>query len=153
MLNKIKRVARNNTPRWVVLTLDLLLSAFSFGLAYFVTEALNFDNLNAASYLYPLSLVLIFRLIAFIATKSYTGIIRYTSTQDAVRIFFAVAISTIAILFAEGTAYAYLGTHFIKPAVIIIDAFILIFFLSAFRISFKLLYNQYAPFNLRNTSK
>jgi FlaA1/EpsC-like NDP-sugar epimerase len=153
MLNKIKRVAHNNTPRWVVLTLDLLLSAFSFGLAYFVTEAIHFENLNAASYLYPLSLVLIFRLIAFIATKSYTGIIRYTSTQDAVRIFFAVAISTVAILFAEGTAYAYLGTHFIKPAVIIIDAFILIFFLSAFRISFKLLYNQYAPFNVRKTSK
>ena len=153
MINRIKRVAHNNTPRWVVLTLDLLLSAFSFGLAYFVTEALNFENFNAESYLYPLGLVLIFRLISFIATKSYTGIIRYTSTQDAVRIFFAVAISTIAILFAEGTAFAFLGIHFIKPAVIIIDAFILTFFLSAFRISFKLLYNQYAPFNVGKTSK
>ena len=153
MLNKIKIITHKNTPRWVVLTLDLLLSAISFGLAYLITETLHFESLNAASYLYPLSLVLIFRLIAFITTKSYTGIIRYTSTQDAVRISFAVAISTIAMLLAEVTIYAYLDTHFIKPAVIIIDAFILIFFLSAFRISFKLLYNQYAPFNLRNTSK
>ena len=153
MLNKIKRITHKNTPRWVVLTLDLLLSAFSFGLAYLITETLHFESLNAASYLYPLSLVLIFRLMAFIATKSYTGIIRYTSTQDAVRIFFAVAISTIAILLAEVTIYAYLDTHFIKPAVIITDAFILIFFLSAFRISFKLLYNQYAPFNVRDTTK
>mgnify|MGYP000005623412 FL=1 len=153
MLNKIKRITRKNTPRWVVLTFDLLLSALSFGLAYFVTEALRYENLNAASYLYPLSLVLIFRLIAFVATKSYTGIIRYTSTQDAVRISFAVAISTIAILFAEITVYAYQDNHFIQPAIIIIDAFILIFFLSAFRISIKLLYNHYAPFNLGNTGK
>ena len=147
MRNSIKHLTHKNTPRWVVLSLDLLLSAFSFGLAYFITEALSFEKTNAASYLFPLSFVLIFRLIAFIATKSYTGIIRYTSTQDAVRIFFAVAISSIAILFAEVTAYAYLGTQIIKPAIIIIDAFILIFFLTSFRISFKLLYNQYAPFN------
>ena len=153
MLNKIRRITHKNTPRWVVLTFDLLLSALSFGLAYFVTEALRYENLNAASYLYPLSLVLIFRLIAFVSTKSYTGIIRYTSTQDAVRISFAVAISTIAILFAEITVYAYQDNHFIQPAIIIIDAFILIFFLSAFRIAIKLLYNHYAPFNLGNTGK
>ena len=135
MRNSIKHLTHKNTPRWVVLSLDLLLSAFSFGLAYFITEALSFEKTNAASYLFPLSFVLIFRLIAFIATKSYTGIIRYTSTQDAVRISFAVAISTIAILFAEITIYAYQDNHFIQPAIIIIDAFILIFFLSAFRIS------------------
>lgn len=153
MLRQIKRVAHNNTPRWVVLTLDILFSAFSFGLACLVAEAFNFEDLRPQNYIYPLGIVLLFRLISFVATKSYTGIIRYTSTQDAVRIFFAVAISTIAILFAEATAFTYLDTHFIKPAVIIIDAFILIFFLSAFRISFKLLYNQYAPFNAGTTSK
>ena len=153
MRNRIKHLTHKNTPRWVVLSLDLLLSAFSFGLAYFITEALSFEKTNAASYLFPLSFVLIFRLIAFIATKSYTGIIRYTSTQDAVRISFAVAISTIAILFAEITVYAYQHNHFIQPAIIIIDAFILIFFLSAFRIAIKLLYNHYTPFNLGNTGK
>ena len=153
MINKIKRIALSNTPRWVVLTLDLLLSAFSFGLAYLVTLDFHFENLDLTSYLYPLGIVIIFRLIAFVATKSYTGIIKYTSTQDAVRIFFAVAISTVAILFAEGTVFSNVGTHFIEPEVIIIDAFILIFFLSAFRIAFKLLYNQYAPFNVSINSK
>jgi FlaA1/EpsC-like NDP-sugar epimerase len=136
-----------------VLTLDLLLSTLSFGLAYLVTESFLLESITTTSYLYPLGIVLVFRYISFIATKSYTGIIKYTSTQDAVRIFFAVAISTIAILFAEGTAFTYTGIHFIKLEIIVIDAFILIFFLSAFRISFKLLYNQYAPFNTGNTSK
>jgi FlaA1/EpsC-like NDP-sugar epimerase len=152
-MNKIKRVTLTNAPRWVVLALDLVLSVFSFGIAYLVTEDFNLENLDITSYLYPLGIVLIFRLISFVATKSYTGIIKYTSTQDAVRIFFAVAISTIAILFAEGTTFANIGIHFIKPEVIIIDAFILIFFLSAFRISFKLLYNQYAPYKVSITNK
>jgi len=153
MINKIKRVALSNTPRWVVLILDLLLSVFSLCLAYLVTEDSLFGNLDLGSYLYLFVIVIIFRLIAFVATKSYTGIIKYTSTQDAVRIFFAVAISTIAILLAEGTSFTYTGIHFIKPEIIIIDAFILIFFLSAFRIAFKLLYNQYAPFNVSISTK
>jgi FlaA1/EpsC-like NDP-sugar epimerase len=42
-----------------------------------------------------------------------------------------------------------------KPAVavLIVDAFILIFLMSGFRIFFKLLYNQYAPFNNNTNTK
>ncbi|PCJ66434.1 MAG: hypothetical protein COA58_06560 [Bacteroidetes bacterium] len=147
MIDQIKRVAHNNTPRWVVLTLDLLLASFSFGLSCLITDAYNFVDITLTGYLYPLFLVLTLRLLSFLGTKSYTGIIRYTSTQDAVRIFFAVSISTMALLISEGAYFSYNGVHLLKPAVIVIDAFILVFFLSAFRISFKLLYNQYAPYN------
>lgn len=147
MLNQIKRVAHNNTPRWVVLTIDLLLAAFSFGVASLITDVFTFADFTIGDYLAPLFLVVTFRLVAFLITKSYTGIIRYTSTQDAVRIFFAVAASSLLILTLEGLYFTSTGTHFLKPSVIIIDAFVLVFLLSAFRISFKLLYNQYASFN------
>jgi FlaA1/EpsC-like NDP-sugar epimerase len=80
----------------------------------------------------------------FWVTKSYTGIIRYTSTQDAVRIFLSIAISTAAILMFDWIYVSILSKIFIDPAVIIVDAFILTVFLSSFRIGFKLLYNQYA---------
>lgn len=153
MKNQIKRVAHNNTPRWVVLTIDLLLSSFSFGVASLITDVFTFSSFTIVDYLAPLFLVVSFRLIAFLVTKSYTGIIRYTSTQDAVRIFFAVAASSLLILTSEGLYFASVGSHFLKPSVIIIDAFVLIFLLSAFRISFKLLYNQYAPFNANLVQK
>jgi FlaA1/EpsC-like NDP-sugar epimerase len=145
MIHHLKRIAQNNTPGWVVLTIDLLLTAFSFGIASLVADAFSYVNFTALDYIIPLFTVLSFRFFAFVSTKSYTGIIRYTSTQDAVRIFFAVAISTFLILSLEGVYFIALGKHFLKPGVIVIDAFILITLLSGFRITFKLLYNQYAP--------
>ncbi|MDB4161114.1 polysaccharide biosynthesis protein [Bacteroidia bacterium] len=147
MLNQIKRVAHNNTPRWVVLIIDLLLATFSFGVASLITDVVTFVDFTISDYLIPLFAVVTIRLLAFIVTKSYTGIIKYTSTQDAVRIFFAVSVSTLIILAMEGIYFTSTSNQIIKPSVIIIDAFILIFLLSAFRISFKLLYTQYAPFN------
>ncbi|MBT6235703.1 MAG: polysaccharide biosynthesis protein [Bacteroidetes bacterium] len=153
MIHHLKRIAQNNTPRWVVLTIDLLLTAFSFGIASLVADAFSYVNFTALDYIIPLFTVLSFRFFAFVSTKSYTGIIRYTSTQDAVRIFFAVAISTFLTLSLEGVYFIALGKHFLKPGVIIIDAFILITLLSGFRITFKQLYNQYAPSTISTVNK
>jgi len=153
MIHHLKRIAQNNTPRWVVLTIDLLLTAFSFGIASLVADAFSYVNFTALDYIIPLFTVLSFRLFAFVSTKSYTGIIRYTSTEDAVRIFFAVAISTFLTLSLEGVYFIALGKHFLKPGVIIIDAFILTTLLSGFRITFKQLYNQYAPSTISTVNK
>jgi FlaA1/EpsC-like NDP-sugar epimerase len=146
MLRQIKRVAHNNTPRWVVLIIDLLLATLSFGVASLITDVFTFTNFTLTDYLFPILIVSAIRFLAFILTKSYTGIIKYTSTQDAVRIFFAVAASTLVILTVEGLYFTASGSHLLKPSFIVIDAFILVFLMSAFRISFKLLYTQYTPF-------
>ncbi len=145
MFNRIKKVAHNNTPRWVVLTIDLLLATLSFSISCIIIEEFHNGNFNASSILYPMAVVLLFRLKSFLITRSYTGIIRFTSTQDAVRIFFAVMISTIGIFIVEGLYYYSLSQHLLKPSIIIIDAFVLIFLMSAFRLGFKMLYNRYAP--------
>lgn len=153
MINRIKHVAHNNTPRWVVLMIDMLLAILSFSIACIVIETFHNGNFTLKTFAYPLALVLIFRLTSFLITKSYTGIIKYTSTQDAIRIFFAVAISTLGIAMVEGLYFYSLEQHLLNPTVIIIDAFILVFLLSAFRLGFKILYSQYAPSNSFGTKQ
>ena len=145
-MGQLKYIIQNNTPRWVILSLDLALSAFSFWLASLIIDAHSFIELNLFDILFQITVVLGLRSIAFIFTKSYTGILKYTSTQDAVRIFFAVAISTLALLIVDGGYFYVNQINFFNPTVIIIDAFILVFLLSSFKISFKLLYNQYGQF-------
>jgi len=88
----------NNTPRWVILCIDIILAVFSVGISYLLVDAINSKDLNISDYLYPLLIVLGFRASAFFITKSYTGIIRHTSTQDAVKIFLAVSLSTLSLL-------------------------------------------------------
>jgi FlaA1/EpsC-like NDP-sugar epimerase len=152
MLNQIKKVAHTNTPRWVVLCIDLLLALLSFGISCLIIDATDFKELHISDYLYPLVVVLLFRAGSFFITKSYSGIIRHTSTQDAVKIFLAVSISTLALLAVLEATINFFNISFPKAAlaILIIDTFILIFLMSGFRIAFKLLYNQYAPFNDNN---
>ncbi len=151
MLNSIKLVTRQNTPRWVVLIIDLIISAISFSFACILTDVfLKSIDISISQYLTPLGLVLTVRLIAFRITRSYTGIVRYTSTQDAVRIFLALAISTSILLTGELIFEFNSNFMYINPAVVIIDALIAIFALTGFRIAFKLLYT-YAPFKTLGT--
>lgn len=154
MIRRIKLVTRQNTPRWVVLSIDLIISGISFGFACLLTEVfIKSLDLQLFTYLRPLLIVLFVRLIAFRITRSYSGIVRYTSTQDAVRIFFAIALSTAILLTAELIFELNSIQTYINPAVIIIDSLIAISALTGFRIIFKLLYNEYAPFKSRDTTE
>ena len=147
MIRSIKLVTRNNTPRWVVLIIDLIISGMSFGFACLLTQVfIKSLELQLFNFLRPLLIILFVRLIAFRITRSYTGIVRYTSTQDAVRIFLAIALST-AILLTGELIFEFISIYpLIDPALIIIDGLISISALTGFRIVFKLLYNEYAPF-------
>jgi FlaA1/EpsC-like NDP-sugar epimerase len=154
MIRSIKLFTRQNTPRWVVLIIDLIISGISFGLACLLTEVfIKSLELQLFTYLRPLPIVLFVRLIAFRITRSYSGIVRYTSTQDAVRIFFAIALSTAILLTAELIFELNSIQTYINPAVIIIDSLIALAALTGFRILFKLLYNEYAPFKSQDTKE
>jgi FlaA1/EpsC-like NDP-sugar epimerase len=154
MIRSIKLFTRQNTPRWVVLIIDLIISGISFGLACLLTEVfIKSLELQLFTYLRPLLIILFVRLIAFRITRSYSGIVRYTSTQDAVRIFFAIALSTAILLTAELIFELNSIRTYINPAVIIIDSLIALAALTGFRILFKLLYNQYAPFKSQDTKE
>jgi FlaA1/EpsC-like NDP-sugar epimerase len=154
MIRSIKLFTRQNTPRWVVLIIDLIISGMSFGLACLLTKVfIKSFELQLFTYLRPLLIVLFVRLIAFRITRSYSGIVRYTSTQDAVRIFFAIALSTAILLTAELIFELNSIQTYINPAVIIIDSLIALAALTGFRILFKLLYNEYAPFKSQDTKE
>ena len=154
MIRSIKLFTRQNTPRWVVLIIDLIISGMSFGLACLLTKVfIKSFELQLFTYLRPLLIVLFVRFIAFRITRSYSGIVRYTSTQDAVRIFFAIALSTAILLTAELIFELNSIQTYINPAVIIIDSLIALAALTGFRILFKLLYNEYAPFKSQDTKE
>ncbi|MBR9860157.1 polysaccharide biosynthesis protein [bacterium] len=146
MLVNLKKIAQKNTPRWVILLFDLFIATFSFLLASYILDVYSTEYGFSSNMMYPLFVVLIFRAKGFLITRSYTGILKYTSTQDAVRIFFAVIISTAGISLVEILYRFATGSHILQPEIIVIDAFILVCLLSAFRISFKLMYNHYSPY-------
>src|ERR1700710_594884 len=83
----------NIVPRWIIFTLDLLISFFSLGIAYAIKYNLNISHINYVEFSRNTLIELVLSTIVFFTVKTYAGIIRYTSAQDSFRILMAVIIS------------------------------------------------------------
>ena len=89
------------------------------------------------------------RVASFFIFKTYSGIIRYTSTIDMQRIF--VVVTSVSILAAtiNGVSFYFVNQSFLIPfSVVIIEYLCTMFLMIAFRITVKLIY-----FEFKNASK
>lgn len=137
---------KGNTPRWVILSIDILLCLLALSIAY----AIRFDFVqpepnqlkNEWKVLKPSLLIyLLIRISSFLLTKTYSGIIRFTSTQDAKRIFLTLLAGTFLFGGISAIRYFFFDGYFMLPISIIILEFVFAFMLLlAMRVSIKLLY-------------
>jgi FlaA1/EpsC-like NDP-sugar epimerase len=140
----LKRIfpATNSIPRWVIFFIDLSICAFSFVAATLLRFNFFIDDKFSYEYLRPLPLVLGFRVLLMVYFRVYAGIIRHTSIQDALRVFYTVSISTILLVIAN-FSYTKIngnGIAFIPVSIIIIDYIGTVLLMSAFRLGVKVLY-------------
>ncbi|MBP9068523.1 MAG: polysaccharide biosynthesis protein [Bacteroidia bacterium] len=142
MFNIFKLFWSYNLPRWSILIIDTIICAFSLTLA--VLLRFNFDDIPAVDKSnLPLdyAAVLIIRFITFFISKTYKGVVRYTSSKDATRIFTIVIIGSV-LIFITNLAYYFLGskTYFIPNSIIIIDALCTLFLMISSRLAVKALF-------------
>ncbi len=137
----------NNIKRWAIFAFDLLASLFALFLAY----ALRFDFFSAQQGFdeefkvlwSALPFFVLVRALFFYFGKTYVGIIRYTSTEDAKRIFYVVTGGTLAFILFSVLRYYLLDEKFFLPRPIIaIEYLLTLFFMVAARIAVKLSYHE-----------
>jgi FlaA1/EpsC-like NDP-sugar epimerase len=132
---------KENTPRWIILTIDLFICAFSVIIAYLVR--FNFTVLAKETTEIPkvLLIMLSVRLVSFISAKTYAGIVRYTDTRDSVKIFLVVLAGSIVFMLINLVTFYFITNTFILPAsVVIIDFMFTAVAMIAFRILVKITY-------------
>ncbi len=137
-------------PRWTVLQIDLIICALTVVLSYLLRLNFEWHQLISREVLLVTVIVLVTKTIFFLVTKSYTGIIRYTSVEDAKRIFLALTYSVLLIS-AINVAVTNAGykvshphqTYLIPISVLVIDYFVSMLFMGAFRILVKIVYFEW----------
>lgn len=132
-------------PRWTVLQLDLLLCSLALSLAYLLRFNFEWEQINFSEFWISLLVVVIVKAIFFLVTQSFAGIIRYTSIEDAKRIFLALTYSMLvvgAIDFAYRSSNIY-GQYLIPVSILLIDYFFSMLFMGAFRILVKIIYFEW----------
>jgi FlaA1/EpsC-like NDP-sugar epimerase len=131
-----------NLPRWSILIIDLFICAFSLTLAFFLR--FNFKSIPQSELdNFPIvyTVVLSARLLAFIISKTYKGVVRYTGARDATRIFVIILLSSFFLFIINiFTRQVLLGYYLIPHSVVIIDALVTIFIMVSSRLAIKAIY-------------
>ena len=85
----------NIVPRWIIFVIDLGVTFSALLLAFIVKQNLTLVGINWESLFTTVSIMLIVNAFVFTALKTYSGIVRYTGMQDALRIAFSVLASSV----------------------------------------------------------
>ncbi len=136
---------KQNTPRWVVVLLDLIIHLFSLAFAYLIRFDLKADFSLIQSEWEILSKSLWFfvlvKLFVFSLFQIHKGLVRYTSTEDLKRIFLAELSCTLLFLFAGLIRFYQLDGFFLFPMSILVMEFLAsVTFIVGGRFVIKLLY-------------
>jgi FlaA1/EpsC-like NDP-sugar epimerase len=134
--------ATNSIPRWVIFFIDLSICAFSYIFATLLRFNFFVDEIMFLDYLRVLPLVLGIRMIFMLYFRIYSGIIRHTSIQDALRVFYTISLSTI-VLVVFNISYIKIhpnGEVLIPISILIIDYIGSMMLMSAFRFGVKITY-------------
>lgn len=135
------RIFKNNTPRWLIITIDIVIVVFSVLIAFLLR--FNFDIEERWLKLLPeiITYFIIIRGLSFLAAKTYAGIIRYTSTQDIIRLFLVMLSGSTIFVVTSLITYYFIDEFYLIPfSVIIIEFFTSTLLLAAFRIIIKITY-------------
>ena len=136
----LMRSFNRSAPRSFILLIDLVIIVFSVLISYLLR--FNFKIPESEIQIIPYALLIIvgIRGISFIITKSFSGIIRYTETQDITRIFIITSVGSIAIVLADVIIHFTDNIYLIPRAVIIIEFITSFVGMIAFRLLVKSTY-------------
>ncbi len=142
----IERFLTNYSNRFVsrhlILAIDGAVVIVSFVIACILRFNLNVSGVNWALYKYYLFALLVNRFLCFLYFRSYTGIVRHTSVEDASLIFKAISTSSLMTLVVSTfLSHTTDNTLFYIPiSILIIEYFISLSLMIASRFLVKNIY-------------
>lgn len=140
----IQLLFQTNIPRWIIFFIDLVICFFSIVIAFLVR--FNFSvpkELSTEAIYFVFYTILGIRLVSFLISGTYKGIVKHTSSKDSQRIF--VTITSGSLLFVIINLIYFYGINDTFPlpfSIIIIDYMSTLFLMITLRLLFKALYSE-----------
>ncbi|WP_285009872.1 polysaccharide biosynthesis protein [Pedobacter faecalis] len=127
----------NIVPRWIILSLDLIFCCLGFTMAYAIRHNFDLSDINYTEFSRNVLITTLANIIVFFNVKTYTGIIRYTSAQDSIRILFAIIISNGLFFFVNMAAVAFGHAPYISNSMLVINGLFCYLLLITYRVLVK----------------
>lgn len=132
MLSKLDIV-----PRWIILTIDLGLTLFALLLAKILKKDFVLQDIDQVAFFKSAVLTMMVNILVFTGLRTFSGIVRYTSTEDSFRIFFSMMLSSFLIFCTHAVLTAFGAAAFISNVVIVIYTLFSFIFLITYRVFVK----------------
>jgi FlaA1/EpsC-like NDP-sugar epimerase len=139
-------------PKFVILLLDLGATVTALFIAILIQQNVALRAINWDHVVNSIFLILLINSLVFTTTKSYTGIVRYTGVQDAVRIAAAVAMSSFIILVINTVALGYSTILSLTTLVITLYTVFTFLFLISYRVLVKYLFAYAKNYKMKKKS-
>lgn len=133
---------KSTVPRWIIFILDLLICAFALFYAFLLRFNMNFEAVRDDGFVNQILLVTVLNIVFFRLFRSYEGIIRLSSSREALRCVLAVFCSVFVLLLSTVVSAVFQLPYLIPTSVLIIYFFTSSFLIFAYRIWLKQLYNR-----------
>ena len=135
---------RLEAPQYLVLGLDLMLCALGLFSAYLLRFNFRLPHAEVGTMSFAIPIVVALRLVSFLMARTYQGIVRYTSTDDATRLFRTVAIGTLALLVTNiALRFVFERPYLLPTSVILIDFLATLFSLITYRLALKIYFYEH----------
>ncbi|WP_118196162.1 polysaccharide biosynthesis protein [Albibacterium indicum] len=85
-------------PKWMIFVVDMIIISWSFTFSYFIVERFEFSDMVRGHYLVYTGIFCALAVPTVYFMRLHTGLLRYSNTQDMLRIF--VAVLTFSLLYA-----------------------------------------------------
>lgn len=142
----IRRYSNRFLSRWLVLAIDVMITIFSFLAATALRLNFRYEELHLEVFIYHFVFLLSIRFITFLYFKTYSGIIRHTSIEDAVLILKTIFTGTmVAALISLAIRY-FLQVEtliYVPISILVIDFFICLFLMVSLRFMVKQFYESF----------
>ncbi len=143
------KIFSKHTSQWIILSIDMLFVLVSVIISYFLRLNFTIPKTYLLTFVYVLPIIFVIRLISFLISKIHTGLIRYTSTKDAGKVFFTVFTGSFIFVIISLISFAHNGVYLIPVSVIAIDFFVLSFMLIGLRLFIKTLFLEYSQRSIK----
>ncbi len=131
-------------PRWIIFIGDILICIFSVLLAFLLRFNFSIPYEERITIPLILTYVVFIRAISFWVFKTYSGIIRHTSSPDIIKIFLAVLSGSLIFSVTNViTYYSGYGKFFIPFSIVVIDFITATFSLAGARVLIKTIYYEW----------
>ena len=139
------QIFKSRTPRWIIIVIDLFINLFALLFAYIIRFDLDSQSVLIQEewdkFINYLWLFIAVKFVVFYSFQIHKGLIRYTSTQDLNRIFFAVSTCSLLFISFGIIRYYYLDGYYFMPTSVVIVEFLASFsFTVGSRFVIKLIY-------------